>query len=226
MTPETVLVVAAHPDDETLGCGGTIARWSSEGTKVHVAFLTDGVGARDKNSQAEEVKRRQSAGNAAASILGVTSTCFFDLPDNQLDSIPLLSIAKKVEELVGRFTPDLVITHHAGDLNIDHRIVHSAVVTACRPQKGHPVKTILCFEVPSSTEWQSPGALQAFEPQCYVDISDSLTSKLAALSAYSDEMRSWPHPRSIEAVTHLGRWRGATVGVDAAEAFMLVRHIG
>jgi LmbE family N-acetylglucosaminyl deacetylase len=110
-------------------------------------------------------------------------------------------------------------------LNIDHRRVHQAVNTACRPQRGHPVRTVLAFEVPSSTEWQPPGRGSAFEPNWFVDISDTFSTKRAALEAYQEEMRPWPHPRSLEAVEHLARWRGSTVGYEAAEAFVLLRQL-
>ena len=225
--PDPVLVIAAHPDDEALGCGGTIARWAQEGAAVHLAFIADGIGARNDHSAAKQagLQSRRAAAESAAGILGATSVHFDDLPDNQLDSVPLLEITQRVEALIESHRPDTVVTHHAGDLNIDHRRVHQAVMTACRPQRGHPVRTILCFEVASSTEWQPPGSGAPFEPGWFVDISATLPRKLAALDAYSAEMRDWPHPRSREGVEHLGRWRGATVGCDAAEAFMLARAL-
>jgi N-acetylglucosamine malate deacetylase 1 len=118
-----------------------------------------------------------------------------------------------------------VYTHHAGDLNIDHRRTHEATLTACRPQLNHPVARLLAFETPSSTEWQQPSGALSFSPNWFVDISSTLESKMLALKAYSQEMRPWPHPRSYQGVEHLAGWRGATVGCDAAEAFMLVREI-
>ncbi|SFC96230.1 N-acetylglucosaminyl deacetylase, LmbE family [Thiohalospira halophila DSM 15071] len=222
-----VLVFSAHPDDEALGCGGSIARWAEEGVAIHLAFIADGIGARNEHSAAEKtaLQNRRAAAESAAGILGATSVHFDDLPDNQLDSVPLLEITQRVEALIVAHQPDTVVTHHAGDLNIDHRRVHQAVMTACRPQRGHPVRTILCFEVASSTEWQPPGSGAAFEPDWFVDISATLPRKLAALDAYAAEMRDWPHPRSREGVEHLARWRGATVGCDAAEAFMLARAL-
>lgn len=224
MRPKPILVVAAHPDDEALGCGGTIARWVDEGAEVHLAFMADGIGARIPGPEEERaLHQRRDAANSAANILGATSVKFDDLPDNQLDSIPLLDIAQGVEALINRYQPETVLTHHAGDLNIDHRRVHQAVMTACRPQSGHPVKTLLCFEVMSSTEWQPACTSIPFEPHWYVDISTTLDRKLAALDAYSEEMRPWPHPRSIKAVDYRARWHGATIGCEAAEAFMLAR---
>lgn len=226
-----VLVVAAHPDDEVLGCGGAIAKLAADGSPVHLAFLADGVGARRDSPDREddalraELHGRRAAAEAAAGILGAASVSFDDLPDNRLDTMPLLDITKRVEALVARHRPTLVLTHHAGDLNLDHRLVHRAVITACRPQRDHPVRTLLCFEVPSSTEWQPPASGEPFAPNWFVDISASLDTKLAALDAYAAELRDWPHPRSRRAVEYLARWRGATVGCEAAEAFVLARQL-
>lgn len=221
---QNVLVIAAHPDDETLGCGGTIYLLAEAGASVHVALLADGVSSRDNNEGcAEELTARHSVARNACSILGVQDIFFGDFPDNRMDTVALLDVVKTVESLIDQYQPDTVITHHAGDLNIDHRVVHKAVITACRPQIGHPVRTLLFFEIPSSTEWQPPGSGTAFEPNWFKDISTSLDRKLQALDAYKTEMRDWPHPRSSKGVECLARWRGATVGVTAAEAFMLGR---
>ncbi len=221
------LIIAAHPDDEVLGCGGAILKLTEAGAEVHLAFLSDGIGARnpDPASRQAELEQRRAAAQAAAHILGAASLSFDDLPDNQLDSIPLLVIAQKVEALIDRHRPTTLFTHHAGDLNLDHRRTHQAVITACRPQRGHPVRTLLCFELPSSTEWQPPGSGLAFTPHWFVDISTTLERKLAALDAYATELRDWPHPRSRQGIEHLARWRGASVGCEAAEAFMLARHL-
>ncbi|WP_295407572.1 PIG-L deacetylase family protein [uncultured Thiocystis sp.] len=222
---ERILILAAHSDDEALGCGGTIARFSGEGAEVHIAFLADGIGARapDVVPDPMALQERRAAAEAAAYILGAASVSFDDLPDNRLDCIPLLEITQRIEALIARYRPATVFTHHAGDLNIDHRRVHQAVVTACRPQRGHPVRTLLCFEVPSSTEWQPPGSGTAFLPNWFIDIGSTLDKKLAALDAYAAELRDWPHPRSRQGVEHLARWRGACVGYEAAEAFILAR---
>ena len=225
--PRTVLIVAAHPDDEALGCGGTMARLVNEGALVHVAFLADGVGARHAEGMFtdEEIEARRAAARTACKILGTEVPQFDDFPDNRLDTIPRLQIVQRVESILDAVQPDTVLTHHVGDVNIDHRRVHEAVVTACRPQPGHPVRRLMFFEVASSTEWQPPGSAPAFQPQCYVDITETLSAKLEALRAYDAEMRPWPHARSIEAVEHHARWRGATVGCEAAEAFMVGREL-
>jgi N-acetylglucosamine malate deacetylase 1 len=222
---ESALVVAAHADDEALGCGGTIASLAARGARVSVAFIADGVGSRDRDSASAELQARRDAALRANRALGSHIVHHGDLPDNQLDTVPLLQIAKLVESLITRERPQLVLTHHAGDLNIDHRRVHQAVVTACRPQPSHPVRGLGFFEVPSSTEWQTPDSGAAFLPNWYVDVTQSLAAKRQALVEYAAEMRDWPHARSYEAVEHLARWRGASVGVEAAEAFVVGRWI-
>lgn len=222
----TVLVVAAHPDDEVLGCGGTIARHARDGEDVHLVFLADGVSSREPSGEHEAgVVRRRDDARKAAGILGASSVTFNDLPDNQLDTVALLDIARLVEAVVAEHNPTLVYTHHRNDLNVDHRRVHQAVMTACRPIPGSQVRTILAFEVPSSTEWATPGPAESFIPNWFVDTSETLDLAVDALTAYAEEVREWPHPRSPEALVHLARWRGSCVGLHAAEAFMLARHV-
>lgn len=219
---KTILIIAAHPDDEALGCGGTICLLADAGATVHVAWLADGVSSRDNSGN---LTVRRTAARKACDILGVKDVFFGDFPDNKMDTVALLDITKSVEDLINKYRPDTIYTHHAGDLNIDHRRVHEAVVTSCRPQTGHSVQTLLFFEIPSSTEWQPPGSGAVFEPNWFQDISTTLDRKLQALDIYKMEMREWPHPRSREGVEHLSKWRGATVGVSAAEAFMLGRRL-
>jgi LmbE family N-acetylglucosaminyl deacetylase len=221
---QSILVVAAHPDDEVLGCGASLARFASAGRATHVAFLADGVGART-SSEAADSTTRKAAADSAAKILGVRSVEHFDLPDNRLDTVPLLEITKLVESLIAKHRPDIVMTHHAGDVNIDHRRAHQAVVTACRPQPSSCVRGIFSFEVPSSTEWQPPASAAPFAPNLFVDVSAFLAHKRRAMEAYAHEMRAWPHSRSYEAAEHLARWRGASVGCEAAEAFVVLRFI-
>lgn len=220
-----VLVVAAHPDDEVLGCGAAMARHAAAGDRVHVLILADGVGARMPSHAAGVADARARAAQVAARILGAEPPRLLDLPDNRLDAMPLLDIVRRVESVIAEVRPGIVYTHHAGDLNVDHRITHQAVMTACRPVPGGSCRRICCFEVPSSTEWQTPGVADAFLPNWYVDIEATLSRKLDALRAYADELRPWPHPRSLRAVEYLARWRGASVGLEAAEAFMLARSL-
>ena len=219
-----VLVVAAHPDDEALGCAGTIAKYVNEGDKVFIAFMADGVGSRDSNT-GEGVKVRRESALRSSKILGAEDPIFFEFPDNQMDTVPFLSLVKKIEEVVNSVEPFVVYTHHSGDLNIDHRLTHQAVMTACRPIPDHSVKKILSFEVLSSTEWASAGSDNAFVPNCFVDISSTIDQKIEALKAYQHEMREFPHSRSIDTVIALARYRGASSGRSAAEAFFVEREI-
>ncbi len=224
----TVLVVAAHPDDEVLGCGGTIARLAAEGSEVHVLLLGDGETSRRTGSGGvtqPSVTARNAACEAARAILGYSTVEGVGLPDQRLDGLDLLDVVQRVEEVIERRRPAMVFTHHVGDVNLDHRVVHDAVVTACRPQPGHTVRKLLFFEVPSSTEWRPPGSAPPFLPNWFVDISSALPTKLRALEAYARELRGFPHPRSIGAIEALAKWRGASVGVRAAEAFTLGRMV-
>lgn len=219
-----ILVVAAHADDDILGCGGTLAKHAAGGDEVRVIFLADGVSSRSANDPDARVERERFA-QAALSRLGVRDFYFCNLPDNSMDSIPLLEVIRALEVAVSSFAPDVVYTHSPTDLNVDHRIAFNASITLFRPQPDTPKPTILSFEVPSSTEWNSPSTGSVFAPNWYVDIQDTLHKKIDALAEYELEMRGFPHARSIEAVLALATWRGASVGVNAAEAFMLARHI-
>ena len=218
-------MVAAHPDDEVLGCGGYIANQVKSGDEVLVTFLSDGVTSRQGNLGLQEIEARRHAASLAAKVLGLSDVSFGDFPDNKLDSVPLLEVIKRIEAVIKRVQPSIVITHFGGDLNIDHRIVNQAVLTACRPTVDQVVKQIMFFEVSSSTEWQVPTEGEAFVPNWFEDISQTLELKVKALLMYEHELREWPHPRSVKAIEHLAHWRGASCGVDAAEAFVLGRRI-
>jgi N-acetylglucosamine malate deacetylase 1 len=224
----TVLAVVAHPDDEVLGVGGTLARHAREGERVEVLILADGETARGGSAKGKGAKAkiaaRQGAARMAAKALGIRPPRFSDFPDNRLDSLDLIDVVKRIELVMAEIKPAIVYTHYAHDLNIDHRIVHQAVVTACRPMPGSSVQAIYAFETPSSTEWAAPSSLPQFAPVRFVNIEQALPAKRAALKAYANEMREFPHPRSLEAIEALGRWRGATAGFRAAEAFEIVRE--
>jgi N-acetylglucosamine malate deacetylase 1 len=224
-----ILVVASHPDDEVLGCGASIAKWTEAGNEVHVLILAEGATSRDavRNpaNRIDELSALAKATHASGDILGITSVRLLNFPDNRLDSVDLLDVIKAVEEQIERINPETVCTHHSGDLNIDHRITHQAVVTACRPQPRQVVRRLLAFEVPSNTEWQPPSSALAFQPNWFEDVSGTINRKLQALEVYFAEMRPWPHSRSLQAVEHLARWRGASVGCESAEAFELIREV-
>jgi len=222
-----IMIVAAHPDDEVLGCGGTVARLSMEGSDIYTIILGEGVTSRDwkrdlpkrKNEIAELKKQAESANK----VLGVKKVYMFDFPDNRFDTVPLLDIIKTVEEIKDDIKPDIVFTHHLGDLNIDHQITYKAVMTACRPAIGESVKEIYSFEIPSSTEWNAPSSLSYFMPDYFVDVNRSLETKINALKEYKTELRDFSHPRSLKAVELNAKQWGVKMGFEAAEAFKVIR---
>jgi LmbE family N-acetylglucosaminyl deacetylase len=221
---ENILVVAAHPDDEVLGMGGTIARHTAQGDRVFVLFLTDGVGARGGKDD-DALQRRREAAESATELLGAEIVAFHDFPDNELDTVPLLALVKAIEDAKKKVSPQRVYTHHGGDLNIDHRRVSQAVLTAFRPQPGESCREIFAFEVNSSTEWSAPSVTTPFLPDTYIDISKQQDTLRAACQSYAEEMREAPHTRSIDSVLRAAKHRGSQVGLDAAEAFVTLRRI-
>ncbi len=212
-----ILIIVAHPDDEVLGCGATIIKHIKNGDKVQVVFLADGFSSRDNSDS------RYGLAEKVSKFLGCERPIFLNLPDNQLDAIPLLKIIQKVEESIENFQPNIVYTHHFGDLNIDHQITHRAVITACRPVPSFCVKEIYSFETLSATHWQSPSMGDIFNPNCFIDVTDFMEQKMEALRHYDGEMREAPHARSYELVDNLAKFRGGLVGVKAAEAFCVER---
>lgn len=224
-----VLVIAAHPDDEVLGCGGTMSRMSKEGHKVYTLILGEGITSRDKKrdvrKRRHDLSELQKYVENANKILGVTKTFDFNLPDNRFDTVPLLDIIKTIEQVKTEIAPDIIFTHHHGDLNIDHQITFRTTITACRPVKDETVKEIYSFEIPSSTEWNISSSSTYFMPNHFVDISETLKIKINALKQYKSEIKKFPHPRSPEAVEIIAKRWGIQVGLKAAEAFEVVRII-
>jgi len=223
-----VLVIGAHPDDEVLGCGATAARLVTEGHEVHFAILGEGMTSRHldrADADAAQVAALHEQAHAAAAKLGVKSVVLHKLPDNRLDTVALLDIVKIVETLVEQIKPEVIYTHHGGDLNVDHVILHRAVLTATRPVTGQPVREIYAFEVPSATEWAFQNLGPAFQPNVFVDVTRTLEAKIAAMECYESEVRKFPHPRSPEALRALAMRWGSVAGCAAAEAFELIRSI-
>ncbi len=223
-----VLVVVAHPDDEVLGCGGTIACLARNGNEVNIAILGEGITSRyehPEDAEKSSIETLHAQSREAGLHLAAKEVLLFRLPDNRFDTIPLLDIIKEVERLVERLQPEVVYTHHGGDLNIDHRIVHQAVLTATRPFGDCPVKEILTFEVPSSTDWAFHQFKPEFHPNVFVDIAETLEIKVQSMQTYESETRSFPHPRSAEALRASAHRWGSVVGLEAAEAFELIRSV-
>lgn len=224
-----VLVVVAHPDDEVLGCGGSIARYVSEGHEVFVLFMSEGVSSRGElsmiNSWDSKVRERELYAVNASRVLGFQIVGFLRHPNLRMTGIPMLDLAKQVEKTISEVEPDTIYTHHFGDMNSDHRITFEAVMTACRPKPDFSVKRIYTFEIPSSTEWGHAAGLPIFSPSRYVDISMFLSMKMEALRCYAEEIRPPPHPRSTDGVQALARLRGFSVCLPFAEAFSTVRDL-
>jgi len=223
-----ILVVAAHPDDEILGCGGTMARRACEGDDVYIAILGEGITSRSPKrhmADPKAIKKLHERSRAAARIVGAKEVFLSGLPDNRFDSVDLLDVIKIVEGLVERLRPPVVYTHHPGDLNLDHGVVARAVLTATRPVQGHPVRELYAFEVPSSTEWAFQRIEPLFRANFFVDISATLDVKLKAMAQYEGESRPFPHPRSNEALRAIAQRWGSVAGCKAAEAFELMRAI-
>jgi LmbE family N-acetylglucosaminyl deacetylase len=223
-----VLVIAAHPDDEVLGCGGTIARLAAEGSAVSILILANGLTSRadfDPVNDAAQLRVHHERAQRAGKLLGANSVIFGGFPDQKMDTVPLLEVTQAIEGEIARVQPKLVFTQHGGDLNMDHVITFRATMTATRPMAGGSVKGLYSYEVGSSTDWSFQQFEPRFHPQVFFNISEHLETKIAAMQIYESEAREFPHPRSPEALRAAARRWGSTVGLHAAEAFCCVREI-
>ena len=232
-----VIVFVAHPDDEVLGMGGTILKHNQKGDFVKVVYLATGITSRrstnfqnsvsyeqNENKRKEmqkEIKDLRNDAKKSCNTLKVKDSKFYDFPDNEMDSVPLLKIVKVIEKEIKETKPDRIYTHHFHDLNIDHRTVFNAVLTATRPI-GSSVKEIISFEVPSSTEWNYP---TQFNPNYFIDIKSQLSAKIKAMKSYKNEIRNFPHPRSVENLKNIAERWGSVSGMKSAEAFEIIRKI-
>jgi LmbE family N-acetylglucosaminyl deacetylase len=232
-----VLVLVAHPDDEVLGMGGTMLKHAQKGDNVKVVYFATGITSRrsanyqnkmsyEQNKNETKLMQKEIEGlrkdaKKSCKILKVKNVKFYDFPDNEMDSVPLLKIVKIVEKEIKETKPDRVYTHHRNDLNVDHKVVFNAVLTASRPV-GSIVKEIITFEVPSSTEWNYP---VQFNPNYFVSIKFQLSAKIKAMQAYKNEIRDFPHPRSVENLKNVVQRWGSVSGNTAAEAFEIIRKI-
>lgn len=233
-----ILVIAAHPDDEVLGVGGTIKKLAKMGNNVKIVIMATGIKARRSKNYSNsrkyktddaisgeldsQIKKLRKEAIKSSKILGAKSIDFLDFPDNEMDTVSLLEVTKSIEAIISDFKPEIVYTHTNLDINIDHRICNQATLVATRPQTNNKVKQVISYEVPSSTEWYFPSS---FSPNIFVDISHEITAKKNALKSYTNEIQKFPHPRSVEALDAISKKWGSVSGCKNAEAFYLLRKL-
>ncbi len=216
-----VMVVAAHPDDEILGAGATLARHASVGDQVHACVLAEGATSRYDDQMVDTL---HECGKRAGDLIGFSSVRFDHLPDQRLDTLPLIEVTQRIEELVDTVRPEVIYTHFPWDVNSDHAVVAKCLWTACRPYRFPFVRCIAAFETPSSTEWAIPSEQHRFQPNRFVDVSSTLDLKLDAMRCYSTEIRPYPHPRSLRALQERAAYWGSVSGFAMAEPFMVLRE--
>ena len=224
-------MVVAHPDDELLGLGATMNKLATDhNCTIRVVILGEGITSRadkrDPSAWEKELKMHRENIKTAISHIGYESVGIYDFPDNRFDSVDLLDIIKTIEDEVKNFVPEVIFTHHGGDVNIDHQRTFEAVITAIRPMQHQEVKTIITFETPSGTEWRASSDPKHFIPNMFVEVSqENVNAKIKGMESYQFEKREFPHPRSPKALTILAQQRGIIVGKEFAEAFMIIRTI-
>jgi LmbE family N-acetylglucosaminyl deacetylase len=226
-----IMIVVAHPDDELLGLGASMHRLIREANvKTHVVILGEGITSRSDKRDLQEWQNELSIHKTnvkmAQKEIGYHSVNLYDFPDNRFDTISILDIVKVIEKEKTDFDPDIIFTHHGGDVNIDHQKTFEAVITATRPIRGENVRTIITFETPSGTEWRASSDPRHFIPNFFISFSNiDINAKIAAMQQYKFEKREYPHPRSPEALKILAQRWGIVIGYDFAEAFTIVRSI-
>ena len=222
-----ILVIAAHPDDEVLGMGGTIAKLTREGKQVDVLIVTDGSSSqyRDADNLQEIIEAKKQETRLCADVLGVRNVYYGEQPDMKLDCTPHININQAIEEVIDKVQPDTVFTHFWGDVNRDHQEAYKSTLVAVRPVMGQVVKELYCYRVPSSTEWTPNKGDTMFMPNVFVDIADYAEQKYKAFACYSTELREYPHPRSVQYLRETDKAAGLRVGMLAAEEFVLLRKL-
>lgn len=226
-----IMVIVAHPDDELLGLGASMHKLTSEkAILTHVVILGEGITARadrrDVSRWEKSLEIHKKNIEVARKAIGYQTVSTHQFPDNRFDSVALLDLIKVVEKEKEQFLPDMIFTHHGGDLNVDHRRTFEAVITGCRPMKRETVKSIFTFETPSSTEWRASTDPHHFVPNFFISLEErDINAKIAGMEAYEFERRQFPHPRSPEALKIQAQRWGVAIGRLYAEAFCLVRSI-
>jgi LmbE family N-acetylglucosaminyl deacetylase len=220
---DRALVIAPHPDDEVLGCGGTIARLTAHGREVHIAVMTRGMAPRFDPASAEAVR---AEAHEAHALLGVAETHWHDFPAAELDRVAHADLNTAMQHVVAQVAPDTMFVPFVGDIHLDHQLVFASAMVAARPRGAvYPVR-IYAYETMSETNWNAPGVTAGFQPNVFVDISRFAATKAAAFGCFGSQVQSFPSERSQEALAALARFRGSTVYREAAEAFMLLREVG
>lgn len=217
-----ILVVAPHPDDEVLGCGGIIKKYSLAGDSVFVLIMTRG---KKELYSEEKIRNVRNEALIAHKLLGISDTIFLDFPAPDLDLVSIAELSTKVFKVIKEFDIVTLFLPHHGDIHNDHKVVFNAGLVAARPVKENPVKRIYSYETLSETEWAAPFGDDAFIPTRFVNISDVFTAKLEAMKCFKSQLREFPNPRSLKSIEALAIMRGCTVGFTHAEAFMTIRVI-
>lgn len=217
-----VLVIAPHPDDEILGCGGTIAKHVTNGDDVYVAIVTKGT---SPMFSPEIIEKGRDECKKADSFLGVKETRFLDFPAAKMEEIPRYKLNDAFITVIQEIRPNIVYLPHRGDMQLDHKMTVDAAMVALRPKYDHIVKKIYAYETVSETGWDIPNLTNEFIPTMYNDISEYIEKKIKALSFFESQVADYPNARSLKAVEALAIFRGTTVNVAAAEAFMVIREI-
>lgn len=214
-----VIVLSAHPDDETIGCGGTISLLKKKNFDVRVVFFTNGISSRTKNRN--KIKNRLKCLTEVKKILKFKIFHHFDFSDNEMDQVSTLSVAKSIEKIIHDFKPSTVFTHWKNDINVDHKKVYDATIVATRPYPAQVVKNIYSYEVLSSSNWNFSSS---FNPNFFIDITSVHKKKIDALKKYKTEILKKPHTRSLKNIKQQNSLRGNQIGVKYAEAFEIVRQ--
>ena len=219
---KNILVIAPHPDDEVLGCGGTIAKFANEGNYVYVLVATRGT---PRFYTDEKIQNVRQEALQAHKLLGVTETFFLDFPAPELDTIPMADLSTAFSKVMKEKNIEVLFLPHRGDIHNDHRVVFNAGLVASRPVGSYSVKEVYAYETLSETEWAAPFGDDAFIPTCFVNIEASIEAKKEALKCFNSQLKDFPNPRSLETIEALSIFRGSTVGFKNAEAFMIIRQI-
>ncbi|MBX1886705.1 PIG-L deacetylase family protein [Campylobacter peloridis] len=217
-----ILIIAAHPDDEVLGCFGTTARLIKEGYEAYTLILGEGKTSRNENNLEEQKNILENELIMANNTIGIKKVFREYFSDNSFDDTNLLKIVKTIENVKNEIKPNIIFTHYENDLNIDHQITYKAVITATRSLSNESVKEIYSFEILSSTEWSYP---LSFQPNVFFDISSTLDLKLKAMKCYKSELKDFPHPRSLEGIKLNAKYNGMRIGLKYAEVFKCIKII-